>query len=463
MSEDRKVLVLGNSLAGLFSATLLADRGISVDLLTFLEPAQSASVCLTGGLNAAFSADSPETHFADSWAWGEQVLQPGITLEMCRFAPQLVSLLERLGIIFDRTPEGHWQKNLSPGSSQARTCHAGQTLAMQTVSLLTGQIRRFAAQGLIRVLSGWDFASAIIDFHGVCRGVVAQNRRDLSFAPFAAHSTIMAGTAPHALFNPDRMALSATGAWLGQLYRQGFPLANVEFVDYATGGNEQSTYRDFGGGLWVDKNFKTPMSGLWAIGESQFAGRGARTLPGNAILIELYSAWQAVQSVALDLDQSLLPAPRSLERYFSQEIKKQEARVLDYLDMSGPENIHRLHGELSGLLAKHLAVPRNQESLTELLSAIRFFKERFLRSALTDKSRWMNGELIFVRHLDVLLDVAMAVVVAARERRETRGCHLRSDFTQAHPQSQISRIEYHPQEPRIHNAESKLLERAVAS
>jgi succinate dehydrogenase/fumarate reductase flavoprotein subunit len=382
---------------------------------------------------------------------------------MCRFAPQLLTLLERLGIVFDRTPEGYPEKKISPGSSQARTFHAGQTLAMQINVILSGQIRRFAQQGLIRILSGWDFASALIDFHGVCRGVIAQNRRNLSFAPFAADSTIMAATAPHALFDPDRAVLGATGAALGQLYRQGLPLANLEFVDYAVEDEEKPVYRDFGGGLWVDKNFKTPTKGLWAIGESQFGGRGARTLPGNAILIELYSAWQAVQDITITLNQDLLPAPRALEKYFSQEIKKQEMLVLDYLDMSGPENIHRLHAELSGLLAQTLAVPRYQESLVKLLSSVRFLKERFLRSTLTDKSRWMNGELLFARHLDCLLDVALAVVVAAQERQETRGCHLRSDFPQTHPEAQISRIYYHPQEPHIDNLESKLLEQAVAS
>jgi succinate dehydrogenase / fumarate reductase flavoprotein subunit len=110
-----------------------------------------------------------------------------------------------------------------------------------------------------------------------------------------------------------------------------------------------------------------------------------------------------------------------------------------------------------------LAVPRYQESLVTLLSSVRFLKERFLRSTLTDKSRWMNGELLFARHLDCLLDVALAVVVAAQERQETRGCHLRSDFPQAHPEAQISCIYYHPQEPRVDNLASKLLERAVAS
>lgn len=455
MSDERKVLVLGNSLAGLFSAVLLADRGLSVDLLTFLDPAQSASVSLAGGLNAAFPDDSPENHYADSVAWGENVSQSDITLEMCRFAPRLVTLLERLGLIFDKTPEGRRQKKPSPGSSQARTYHANQNLAKQVVSILSGQIRRFAQQGLIRILSGWDFTSAIIDFHGVCRGVVAQNRRDLSFASFAADSTIMAATAPQALFDPNLGILGTTGSWIGQLYRQGLPLANVEFVD--------PTYRDFNGGLWVDKNFKTPTTGLWAVGESQFAGRGARTLPGNGILVELYSAWQAVESVAVDLNQTLLPAPRSLEKYFSQEIKKQETRVLDYLDMSGPENIHRLHAELSNLLVQKFSVPRHEDSLTELFSTVKFFKERFLRSTLTDKSRWMNGELLFARHLDVLLDVALAVVEAARERRETRGSHVRSDFAHALPEAKISRTQYDTHKPRVENTELKPLDRAVAS
>lgn len=459
MPEERKVLVLGNSLAGKFSAVLLADQGIPVDFLTFLAPEQSASNSLVGGLNAG----SPETHFADSWAWGEGFSQVEVTREMCRFAPQLVNFLERLGIVFDRTPEGYREKKISPGSSQARTCHAGQTLAMQIGVILSGQIRRFAQKGLIRILSGWDFTSAIIDFHGVCRGVVAQNRRDLSFAPFAADSTIMAAAAPHALFNPDRAALGATGAAVGQLYRQGLPLANIEFVDYAVEDGEKFVYHDFGGGLWVDQGFQTPTSALWAIGESQFAGRGARTLPGNALLIELYSAWQAVQNVTTSFHQDLYPAPRSLERYFSQEIKKQETLVLDRLDVSGPENIHRLHVELSGLLAQKLAVPRHHESLTELFSSVLFLKERFLRATLTDKSRWMNGELLFARHLDILLDVALAVVAAASERRETRGCHLRSDFPQAHPEAQINCIRYSSGEPHVEKIATKLSERAVAS
>src|SRR3954451_21051887 len=111
IGSKKNVIVVGGVLAGLACAIKLAEEGVTVDLFSMVPVKRSHSVCAQGGINACNDIARQQgysewIHF-DETALGGDFLgdQPPI-LEMAYAAPKIIDLLDRMGVPFNRTPEG---------------------------------------------------------------------------------------------------------------------------------------------------------------------------------------------------------------------------------------------------------------------------------------------------------------------------------------------------------------------
>jgi succinate dehydrogenase / fumarate reductase flavoprotein subunit len=106
----RRVAVVGGGLAGLMTVIKLCEAGVPVDLFSLVPVKRSHSVCAQGGINASVNTkgegDSPQVHFAESVLGGDFLAQQPPVLGMAEAAPNIVYLLDRMGVPFNRTPEG---------------------------------------------------------------------------------------------------------------------------------------------------------------------------------------------------------------------------------------------------------------------------------------------------------------------------------------------------------------------
>ncbi|MFP3489350.1 FAD-binding protein, partial [Staphylococcus sp. SIMBA_130] len=84
-------------------------------------------------------------------------------------------LMDRMGVMFNRTPEGLLDFRRFGGTQHHRTAFAGATTGQQLLYALDEQVRRHEIAGLVTKYEGWEFLSAILDDEGVCRGVVGEN------------------------------------------------------------------------------------------------------------------------------------------------------------------------------------------------------------------------------------------------------------------------------------------------
>ena len=105
-----KIIVVGGGLAGLSATIKIAEMGGHVDLFSIVPVKRSHSVCAQGGINAAKNlkgeGDSTWQHFDDTVYGGDFLAnQPPVKL-MCDMAPAIIDLLDRMGVPFNRTPEG---------------------------------------------------------------------------------------------------------------------------------------------------------------------------------------------------------------------------------------------------------------------------------------------------------------------------------------------------------------------
>src|SRR6266496_296106 len=167
-----------------------AEMGVAVDLFSIVPVKRSHSVCAQGGINGAVNTkgegDSPEIHFDDTIYGGDFLADQPPVRAMCYAAPGIIDLLDRMGVMFNRTPEGNLDFRRFGGTLHHRTAYAGATTGQQLLYALDEQVRRQEVEGKVLKFENWEFLSAVIDDDGACRGIVAQEMKTMEIRAFRA-------------------------------------------------------------------------------------------------------------------------------------------------------------------------------------------------------------------------------------------------------------------------------------
>jgi succinate dehydrogenase / fumarate reductase flavoprotein subunit len=191
-------------------------------------------VCAQGGINAAKDlkgeGDSTAQHFDDTIYGGDFLANQTPVKAMCEAAPAIIDLLDRMGVPFNRTPEGLLDFRRFGGTLYQRTAFAGATTGQQLLYALDEQVRRYESEGKVKKYEGWEFLSAIIDGKGVARGIVAMNLRSMEVIPFAADAIILATGGNGAIFGKSTNSVVCTGSAQSAVFQQGVYYANGEFI-----------------------------------------------------------------------------------------------------------------------------------------------------------------------------------------------------------------------------------------
>src|ERR1700687_1014280 len=263
--REPKISIIGGGLAGLMAAIRVAESGVPVDLFSIVPVKRSHSVCAQGGINAAKNTkgegDSTWKHFDDSVFGGDFLANQTPVKNMCEAAPGIIDLLDRMGVMFNRTPEGLLDYRCFGGTHFHRTPFAGTTTGQQLLYALDEQVRRFEAEGKVRKFEGWTFLSAVIDESRICRGICAMDLRSTEVRTFPADAAIFCTGGIGAIFGRSTNSVVCTGSAQGSLFLQGVDYANGEFIQVhptAIPGEDKlrlmsESARGEGGRVWVPK------------------------------------------------------------------------------------------------------------------------------------------------------------------------------------------------------------------
>src|SRR5580693_2478155 len=229
-----KIIVVGGGLAGLAAVIKIAEAGGTVDLFSIVPVKRSHSVCAQGGINSAKNlkgeGDSTWSHFDDTVYGGDFLANQTPVKQMCEQGPAIIDLLDRMGVPFNRTPEGLLDFRRFGGTLFHRTAFAGATTGQQLLYALDEQVRRYEDEGKVRKFEGWEFLSAVLDSKRVCRGICAMDLRTMEVRIFPADAIILATGGIGAIFGKSTNSVVCTGSEQAAVFQQGAYYANGEFI-----------------------------------------------------------------------------------------------------------------------------------------------------------------------------------------------------------------------------------------
>jgi len=231
------VVVVGAGGAGLRATLECAAKGLKTACITKVFPTRSHTVAAQGGISAALGNMGE-----DDWRWhmydtvkGSDWLGDQDAIEyLCKNAPEAVYELEHFGVPFSRTDEGKIYQRAFGGM----TSHFGKGIAQRTAAAadrtghailhtLYGQCVKHEVNFFIEY-----FALDLIVDDGAVVGIMAWNLDDGTIHRFRAHRVILATGGYGRIYQSCTGAHTQTGDGNAMVLRAGFPLQDMEFVQF---------------------------------------------------------------------------------------------------------------------------------------------------------------------------------------------------------------------------------------
>lgn len=450
---------------------------------------------------------------------------------MCEEAPNIIYLLARMGVPFNRTAEGFLDFRRFGGTLYSRTAFAGATTGQQMLYALDEQVRGLEVKGQVKKYEGWEFLSLIKNSDGRVCGITAINMNSMEIVSFKADAVVIATGGPGYIFGKSTNSITNTGAAVSRCFRQGAYLGNPEFVQvhptaipgidklrliseaargeggriwtYKDGkkwyfleemfpkyGNlvprdvasrtiykvvnemglgvegKQAVYLDVThlstqthkklegileiyekfmgkdprkepmlvypavhysmGGLWVDYNHMTNIPALYAVGECDYQYHGANRLGANSLLSCVYSGLLCASKCVEYLKGSNTNYPP--DSVYEEEVKKENELLKQIINSRGTENVFSLYKEMSTYMADNCLIVYYEDKLKRTFDKLNELEQRFKSIELSDQANWANQSLLFARQLYDMLLYAKVVVLAAIERKESRGSLYKPEY-----------------------------------
>jgi L-aspartate oxidase len=229
------LLVVGSGAAGLSAAIAAAEAGAHVMLLSKGRLADTNTHWAQGGIAAAVGGDDhPELHAADTLRAGYGLNEAGLVESITAAAPAAMEWLQKIGMEFDRNPDGKLSLGQEGGHRVARILHAGGTATGRELQrALTQHARRHPQIDIYEHAFAVDL---LLDAEGEVCGLAALARAEQT-APwepvvFEADHVLFATGGGGQIFRETTNPQSATADGLALALRAGAELQDLEFVQF---------------------------------------------------------------------------------------------------------------------------------------------------------------------------------------------------------------------------------------
>jgi len=192
------------------------------------------------------------------------------------------------------------------------------------------------------------------------------------------------------------------------------------------------------GGVKTDVDGRTPIEGLYAAGEVACVSvHGGNRLGANSLLDTLVFGRRAGEHAAARAAAMGTPEPDADAQL------RADTALIEAIIARPREGrrVSEIKDELGELMNREAAVFRDQEGLERARETIARLKEEAGQAWIDDRGTVFNQDVLGAIELGFMVDCAEAIVLAALERKESRGAQFRTDFPERDDEEWLKHID----------------------
>ena len=185
------------------------------------------------------------------------------------------------------------------------------------------------------------------------------------------------------------------------------------------------------GGLWVDYELMTTISGLYAVGECNFSDHGANRLGANSLLQASVDGYFILPNTINNYLAGALAEEHTDTNHpefakAEKEVKEQLERIIN---VNGSQTVDHYHRELGKVMWNECAMSRNKSGLEDAIRSIEKIKEDFWKDVrITGSAAGLNTELEKAYRLADFIEMGILMCTDALQREESCGAHFREEY-----------------------------------
>jgi succinate dehydrogenase / fumarate reductase flavoprotein subunit len=183
------------------------------------------------------------------------------------------------------------------------------------------------------------------------------------------------------------------------------------------------------GGLWVDYNLMSNLSGLHVLGEANFSDHGANRLGASALMQGLADGYFVIPTTVANYLVTQKPGTVTTDHpAFKQALEEANGRINKLLGTKGKRTVDSFHRELGLLVWDKCGMARNRAGLEEALRRIPEIRAEFWANVIVPGSGAMaNPELEKAGRVADFMEFAELLCRDALDREESCGGHFREE------------------------------------
>ena len=184
------------------------------------------------------------------------------------------------------------------------------------------------------------------------------------------------------------------------------------------------------GGVWVDYDLMTSITGLYCAGEANFSDHGANRLGASALMQGLSDGYFVLPNVINDyLADAAKHGRVELDHPAVQAaLKEATDRIDTMLSINGSRTVDSIHKELGNIMWEYCGMDRREEGLIVAIEKIRELKKVFWSDVkVTGVNEDFNQTLERAGRLADFLELGELMCIDALHRRESCGGHFRGE------------------------------------
>ncbi|MGD1051233.1 MAG: FAD-binding protein [Solirubrobacteraceae bacterium] len=191
------------------------------------------------------------------------------------------------------------------------------------------------------------------------------------------------------------------------------------------------------GGVKTDKDGRTPIPGLYAAGEVACVSvHGGNRLGANSLLDTLIFGRRSGEHAAARARSLAMPSVSDAQL-------RRDAEMIEQI-IARPRSgrrISEIKTELGTTMNEHVAVFRDEQGLQTALEVVRRLTEEARSAYVDDRGTVFNQDVLGAIELGYMLEAAETMVVAALERKESRGAQFRTDYPERNDAEWLKHID----------------------